>query len=80
MICHYAECHIFYYYAERHAECRYAECRYTECRSAAQSVKRITLKLRNCLKQLVGYRTVQLLGPISLLSVFKAVQYCGREY
>ncbi len=39
MLCHYAECRIFYYYAEcRYAKCRYAKCRYAECRSAILNV------------------------------------------
>jgi hypothetical protein len=34
-LCHYAECRVFYPYAEfRYALFPYAECRYAECRSA----------------------------------------------
>jgi hypothetical protein len=49
IVCHYAECRIFFCYAEPNcAECRNAECRYAECRHVTCcSAFRVPLTLKS---------------------------------
>ncbi len=48
-LCYYAECCIFYYYAECHnAVCRYAECHYSVCRGTEATGPTLEVCAKSC--------------------------------